>query len=164
MSRRWPLRGAAALLAILIALQLVRRPDFTNPEASRAGTMQDHVEVPPDVDAILRRACYDCHSHETRWPWYARLAPVSWMVARDVRLGRIDLNFSDWSTDPVREPSPAQRLRGICSDLQRDIMPLRSYLLLHPDARLSAAEVERVCGWTEAVAVGGRAGNRPDRR
>jgi hypothetical protein len=110
--------------------------------------MQAHVHVPADIDAILRRACYDCHSNETHWPLYARVAPVSWVVARDVRQARADLNFSEWGTDPAREPTPAQRLGGICSDLRKDIMPLRSYLLMHPRARLSPAEVESVCEWT----------------
>ena len=72
--------------------------------------MTAHVDVPPAVLHLLRRSCFDCHSHETRWPVYARPAPASWLVARDVRAGRLDLNFSDRSVDPVREPTPAQRL------------------------------------------------------
>jgi hypothetical protein len=107
--------------------------------------------VPSGVESILRRACYDCHSNETRWPLYARVAPVSWLVARDVRQARADLNLSEWDTDPDREPTPSQRLGGICSDLRRRIMPPRSYLLMHPSARVSAADVELVCRWTETA-------------
>jgi hypothetical protein len=73
------------------------------------------------------------------------------MVARDVRQARADLNFSNWSTDTLREPTPTQRLGGICSDLRKGIMPLRSYLLMHREARLSAADVDRVCDWTEVA-------------
>lgn len=113
--------------------------------------MQAHVRVPPKIETILRRSCYDCHSNETRWPAYARVAPVSWVVARDVRHGRADLNFSEWHTDPVREPTPAQRLGGICSDLRKGVMPPRSYLLLHPRARVSRPDVERICQWTSAA-------------
>jgi hypothetical protein len=140
--------GAVGGLVLFGILQFIRRPDLGNPSVAPDLTLQSHVAVPADVDEILRRACYDCHSHETRWPLYARLSPVSWLVARDVRQGRSDLNFSEWDTDTLKEPTPTQRLGGICSDLRKGIMPLRSYLLLHPRAQVSPAEVERVCRWT----------------
>jgi hypothetical protein len=130
------------------AAQLIRRPALDNPPVVPARLLQAHVPVPADIDSILRRACHDCHSNQTRWPFYARVAPISWLVARDVRGARVDLNFSEWSTDPVREPTPSQRLGGICSDLRKGIMPPRAYLLMHRRARVSPAEVERVCQWT----------------
>jgi hypothetical protein len=102
--------------------------------------MHQHVQVPSEIDSMIRRACYDCHSNETRWPAYAWVAPVSWLVARDVRRARSDLNFSEWGTDPDREPTPTQRLGGICSDLRKGIMP--------PRARVSNIELERICQWT----------------
>jgi len=144
-------RGGGTLLVLFVVAQFVRRPDPTNPAVAPERRLQAHVQVPPDVDTLLRRACYDCHSSETRWPPYARVAPASWLVARDVRQARADLNFSEWDTDPVREPTPAQRLGGICSDLRKGIMPPRPYLLLHPRARVSPPEVERVCEWTSAA-------------
>ena len=111
--------------------------------------MTGHVEVPAEIEALLRRACYDCHSHETRWPWYARISPVSWLIARDVEHGLSNLDFSRWSTDPVREPTPVQRLAWICRDVRDGIMPTRAYLLLHPSARLSADEEDALCEWSE---------------
>lgn len=149
MSRGRALRGLAAAVLILFgAVQLIRRPSLDNPPVVPATLFQTHVQVPADVDSTLRRACYDCHSYETRWPWYARMAPVSWLVARDVTGARSDLNFSEWGTDPEREPTPAQRLGGICSDLRKGIMPPRSYLLMHRSARVSPAQIERICQWT----------------
>ena len=146
--------GAATLLLLFVVAQFVRRPSRENPPVAPGRILQAHVQVPPDVDAILRRACNDCHSHETRWPPYARVAPVSWLVARDVHGARADLNFSEWGTDPVIEPTPAQRLGGICSDLRKGIMPPREYLFMHPSARVSAEDVERVCQWTVAARQG----------
>jgi hypothetical protein len=143
---RWTV--LAMLLALVVA-QFIRRPVLLNPPPGPP--MSAHVQVPPVVDSILRRACYDCHSNETRWPLYARVAPASWIIAEDVRAGRSDLNFSDWSTDPGREPTPSQRLGGICSDLRKRIMPIRSYLFLHPSARVSPAETEMICAWTQAA-------------
>jgi len=149
VSRGRALRGLAAAVLILFgAVQLIRRPSLDNPPVVPATLFQTHVQVPADVDSTLRRACYDCHSYETRWPWYARMAPVSWLVARDVTGARSDLNFSEWGTDPEREPTPAQRLGGICSDLRKGIMPPRSYLLMHRSARVSPAQIERICQWT----------------
>jgi hypothetical protein len=148
-------RAALALLVGAFAIaQVVRRPGLTNPPSEPARAISAHVPVPPDVGRILRRACYDCHSHETRWPAYARVAPVSWLVARDVRVARSDLDFSDWSVDPVREPTPAQRLGGICHDVRRRIMPPRSYTLMHPAARLSPWDVARLCAWTDGARAG----------
>lgn len=141
----------ATLFVWFVLAQFVQRPNLENPPVAPERRLQAHVPVPADIDTILRRACYDCHSNETRWPLYARIAPGSWLVARDVRQARSDLNFSEWGTDPDREPTPAQRLGGICSDLRKGTMPLRSYLLLHPRARVSPPEVERVCQWTTAA-------------
>lgn len=149
MSRARALRAAAGslLLTVLLA-QFVRRPDLDNPPSGPENSMHQHVQVPSEIDSMIRRACYDCHSNETRWPAYAWVAPVSWLVARDVRRARSDLNFSEWGTDPDREPTPTQRLGGICSDLRKGIMPPRSYLLMHPRARVSNIELERICQWT----------------
>jgi hypothetical protein len=149
VSRGRALGGLVAALLILFgAAQLIRRPSLDNPPVVPAMLLQTHVQVPADVDSILRRACYDCHSNETRWPLYARVAPVSWLVARDVTGARSDLNFSVWGTDPEREPTVGQRLGGICSDLRKGIMPPWSYLLMHRSARVSPAQVERICQWT----------------
>ena len=152
MSRRRTSRRVAVSLgaaaALLAAMQLVRRPDTANPPADPARAMAAHVDVPPEVLGVLRRSCFDCHSHETRWPAYARVAPASWLVARDVRAGRADLNFSDWSTDAERGPTPAQRLGGICADARRGIMPPRAYLAMHPSARLSGGDVALLCAWS----------------
>ena len=149
MSRGRALCGlAVVLLSLFGAAQLIRRPSLDNPPLVPAMLLNTHVQVPADVDSMLRRACYDCHSYETKWPLYARVAPVSWLVARDVTGARADLNFSQWGTDPEREPTPAQRLGGICSDLRKGIMPPWSYLLMHRSARVSPAQVERICQWT----------------
>ena len=128
-------------------MQLIR-PERPGAVLPGDGTIHDHVRVPAGVDSLLRRACWDCHSDGTRWPWYARVAPVSWIVARDVRHGRSDLDFSSWSRNPVREPTPRQRVRWICRDIREGIMPPRLYLALHPEARLTEAEQDRICDWS----------------
>src|SRR5450759_484008 len=81
---------AGAVVVALGAIQLIP-VDRTNPP------VQKEMPAPPDVQAILRRSCYDCHSNETVWLWYSKVAPISWLVSRDVRQGRRELNFSDWT-------------------------------------------------------------------
>ena len=141
----------AALLAVLtlVAIQAYR-PDRTNPPSDPAHALSATMAVPPPVDAVLRRACYDCHSHETRWPWYSQVAPVSWRIASHVRDGRDELNFSTWGAyEPRRR---ARKLTEICEEVSAGNMPLRDYLLLHREAVLTPADVETLCAWTKAAA------------
>ena len=93
MNRRVVTRGLVALGVILLAAQLVP-VDRSNPP------VQGEVAAPSEVRAILRRACYDCHSNAVRWPWYGRVAPVSWLLERDVREGRKEVNFSVFNEYP----------------------------------------------------------------
>jgi hypothetical protein len=95
--------------------------------------------ITPQVGAILDRSCQDCHSGNTRWPWYSRIAPVSWLVARDVRRGRSKLDFSDWAG---RYHSHNERME-ICDAVSNGSMPIRMYTLIHRDARLTPQEVDR---------------------
>src|SRR5262245_21993196 len=87
--RRWIALGSLTAIVLLVGSQLVPI-DATNP------AVEGDIPAPPEVKAILRRACYDCHSNETVWPWYSRLAPLSWLISRDVHEGRSKLNFSTW--------------------------------------------------------------------
>jgi hypothetical protein len=107
-------------------------------------TDRSKLEAPPEVEAILRRSCFDCHSNETRWPWYARLAPGSWLMARDVRKGRSHFNMSEWDDD--------QEARNVDKDMAWDEiesgeMPPWFYLPLHPDARLSKEDKATLKAW-----------------
>lgn len=140
-----------ALATAVLMVWTVLSPPPVNPAVNPDTQIERHLSVPPQVMAILRRACYDCHSHETRWPWYSRLPLASRMLASDARLGRADVNFSGWSADPVVEPTPRQRLGGICYDATRRIMPPAAYLLLHPTARLTDADVQQICDWTDVA-------------
>lgn len=83
---------------------------------------------------LFHRACYDCHSNETVWPWYSHVAPVSWMVVNDVEAGRSHLNFSTWNQ------GPQQRAKDVAQQVLQDNMPPRQYLPMHPAANLTDAE------------------------
>lgn len=97
------------------------------------------IEAPSEVDRILRRSCYDCHSSETRWPWYSDIAPASWLIAYDVHEGRRHLNFSRWPQTP---PPGMDCLfkRRMAERAESSEMPPIQYRLLHPSATLTAEE------------------------
>lgn len=141
-------RLLAGAVVVAAGLQLFQ-PDPPVGALPGEGPIQRHVEIPARVDSLLRVACYDCHSNETRWPWYARISPISWLVAGDVEHGRSNLDFSQWSTHRIREPTPFQRFRWICRDMREEVMPPALYLLMHPEARLTPAEEDAICDWTE---------------
>jgi hypothetical protein len=105
------------------------------------------------VRAVLERSCYDCHSHATRWPWYSWVAPASWLVARDVREAREHLNLSTWGR--YDREQRAEHREQIAEVLEEGEMPPWFYLPLHPDARLSDADLAAVRAWT-----GDRSGGR----
>ena len=141
--RTWALTVAALVLAL--ALQFVG-PARTNPRVEDDLALQRHGPLPPHVAGLLRRACYDCHSHDTRWPWYSRIAPVSWLVVNDVDIGRQHLNFSIWGG--YHRFERADLLDKSCELVSQGTMPLRSYVWMHPNARLGQREVEALCEWT----------------
>jgi hypothetical protein len=103
--------------------------------------------MPAHVAQVFDRACRDCHSNETRWPWYSHVAPVSWFVIDHVNHGRSHFNYSDWSQYEPDEA--AQLLKKACELAQQRAMPLRTYTLMHRSARLTRAEVTALCAWSE---------------
>jgi hypothetical protein len=145
---KWSVTVAAVLF---VAAQFVR-PARTNPDIDEARMAEAHIDMPSEVQSILRRACYDCHSNETLWPWYSNVAPASWFVTDHVNHGRKHLNFSDW-IQPQRHAENldvAAQLDQIYKEVGARNMPLGSYLILHPEARLSDRDVEVICEWAKA--------------
>ncbi|MFS8636979.1 MAG: heme-binding domain-containing protein [Gemmatimonadota bacterium] len=127
------------LVGVFVVIQFVPYGSAENPP------VEEEVYATPEVRDVLRRACYDCHSNETRWPWYARVAPVKWLVRYDVAKGRDDLNFSTWNRySPERQ---AHKLEEVVETVTDGSMPPRIYLPLHPDARLTNEEVELLRAW-----------------
>jgi len=131
---------------IFIGLQFIG-PARTNPPFDQSQTLEATTAVSPDIAAIFARSCNDCHSNKTNWRWYTYVAPVSWFTVGHVNEGRGELNFSTWGTYGARLKET--RLKAICAQCRGGEMPLPSYALVHRDVRLSSAEVEMICAWTE---------------
>jgi len=105
-----------------------------------------------EVVSVLRRACYDCHSNQTVWPWYSRVAPVSWVIAHDVTEGRAELNFSTW--DQLSTEKQAKAMKESWKEVAEGEMPTWYYVVLHPEARLSANDQSVLQAWSGSPAAG----------
>lgn len=150
MSRRRVI--LAASVALFVAAQFVP-VDRTNPAGG------EEISAPAGVAAALERSCYDCHSNRTDWPWYSSIAPVSWLVTRDVSEGRERLNFSRW-----REYSAKERNRlaeRAVEEVSEGAMPIKIYLLLHRGAKVGGSELELLRAWAREERA---AGGAPDSR
>jgi len=140
---RWHRVGLSAALGALVVFLAIQVIPVTRDNLPS----EDDISAPPPVESILRRACYDCHSSETRWPWYSRVAPISWLIAHHVALGRDEMNFSEWGT--YYPATRRRKLEWIERVLREEKMPLWSYRLMHPEARLSAADRSTLERWAE---------------
>ena len=142
-------RAAAIALAAGVMVAQFIRPARTNPQFTSAQTIEGMIEVPRDVEVTLTRACADCHSNQTRWPWYSRVAPASWFVIDHVNHGRRFINLSTW-VRPGHEPQDSiDRLKAMCREVQKGEMPLTSYELIHWHSRIYADDATRICEWSE---------------
>jgi len=130
---------AIVFVLIIIGIQFFS-VNKTNPPVN------DGLDAPPEIKGIFKRACYDCHSNETNWPWYASVAPVSWLVADDVEEGRKHLNFSEWGN--LTRKKIAHTKEEIWDEVKNDDMPLWQYSLIHSKARLSQKDKDIIREWT----------------
>lgn len=155
-------KGKKILLALLIApivllllIQLVPfGRDHTNPPVSAEPTWDS-----PRTRELASRACFDCHSNETTWPWYANVAPVSWLVAHDVDEGRSKLNFSEWD-------KPQREWHEAAEEVEDGEMPMAIYVLLHSEASLTDDETRELIDGLGKLnpPAGGKQDKHSDRR
>jgi hypothetical protein len=146
MSSRTIIRRAGiAVIVLLVVLQFIPLGrDHSNPAVNAEPGWDT-----PTTRALAKRACFDCHSNETEWPWYSHVAPVSWLVQDDVHEGRRKLNFSEWNR-------PQKNAEEAAEEVQKGKMPLWFYVPLHPQAKLSATEKSALINGLQAT-FGGQA-------
>jgi len=127
---------------LFVALQFIP-VERTNPPVTGL------VDAPEDVLTTLRRSCWDCHSNETEWPWYAYVAPMSLRVSQHVWMGREHVNFTEWDGYDAEERDEAYE--EIAKEIDRGGMPLKDYLLVHRNAKLTTSDRERLVSWAESA-------------
>jgi hypothetical protein len=138
--KKWLIRAGLAILGVLVIIQLIP-VNRTNPP------VESDIPTSPEVKAVLRHACYDCHSHETVWPWYSRVAPISWLLVWDVHEGRAALNFSTWDRYSTQER--VKKLKESWEAVAEGEMPPWFYLAVHRDVRVSAQERALLRQWAQ---------------
>ena len=132
------LTGIGVIILFFILIQLIP-VTLSNP------AIIEDITAPRKIKSILKRACYDCHSHETVWPWDSKVAPASWLLAWDVHEGREELNFSNWSR--YAEKKRSKKFKEIVEELDEGEMPPWFYLPLHPEASLSPEDQQQLREW-----------------
>ncbi len=136
------------VIAVLLLIQFIRI-DKTNPPVDASQDFIQLTNAPAEVAQIMKDACYDCHSHETAYPWYTNVAPVSWWVKNHINDGRRHLNFSVWGT---YEPKKADhKLEECYEEVEEGNMPMDSYTWAHAEARLTDTQREQLVSWFKSL-------------
>jgi hypothetical protein len=149
---RWRVRIVVVLLiGGLILIQLFQ-PDRNK------GTIVPEIDlltisaIPDSLASILKNSCYDCHSNRTNYPWYSYIVPISWMLEKHIDKGKEALNLSSFGN--LEKAKKIGALTDLCDVIESGSMPLKSYLIIHRNARIMEAEAEKICNWTEMEALG----------
>lgn len=137
-----------ALAAFLIVIQFVQ-PRRTNPPIVPSRALAAHVPVPEEVQSILMRACGNCHSNQTVWPWYSHVAPISWFIVDDVDEGRRHMNLQGSESHVPKGVS--DRPFDLCKEVRDRGMPPVTYRLMHKEARLGPQEIDSLCSWSQSL-------------
>ena len=133
-------RALLIIFAVVFLMQLIQT-EKTNPQTAK----ELEIKADEQVMEIFKRACYDCHSNEVKWPWYSHVAPFSWTIDKHVSQGRVSLNFSTWEeyTDEQKKKKLKEIFRTVYAS-----MPLGSYIYFHDEAALTKEERSLIRDWT----------------
>jgi hypothetical protein len=137
------------VIVVLLGIQLipVNRPERSD---DLSKDLIANNQLPENISRILKTSCYDCHSNQTNYPWYAYVAPVSFLVAHDVNEGREELNFSEW--EKRDKSKKAKALDEMAEEVEEGEMPMKIYLITHANAGLSERERKEFAEWAESYA------------
>jgi hypothetical protein len=135
-------------VAVFIVIQFFR-PAKNHWNGPAGNQIQKQFLVPPDVQEVIRNACYDCHSNSTRYPWYAEVEPVGWLLASDIREGKSELNFDEFGS--YRRMRQYRKFREIQEQIESREMPMPSYVMMHKKAELSEETKAMLINWTIAM-------------
>ena len=139
------------LLGLLIAFVFIQfiQPVRNLSNEISSGDITKAINVPDSVKGVLRTACYDCHSNNTYYPWYSRVQPFGWLLAKHIRDGKAELNFDEFGAYSLRRR--ISKMNGIKNSVEDGTMPLRPYKLFHSNARLSTNEKALIIDWATRI-------------
>ncbi len=134
---------------VIILIQFIR-PVCNKSSQPLTSDISKVITIPDTVGILLKNACYDCHSNKTDYPWYSNIQPIGWFMAYHINQAKNELNFSEFGTYSQRRQ--LSKLDGVANSLKDDIMPLRSYKIMHKCARLDADEKSLLINWAQRSA------------
>lgn len=132
------------VLFILIGIQFIRPAHNTSAQHSSTD-ISSLYSMPENVEAVLKSACYDCHSNNTNYPWYSNVQPLGWLLAKHIDHGKEELNFNEFGSYTLRRQK--SKLKSVASQVKDGEMPLKSYTLAHKKARLTKDQKELIIHW-----------------
>jgi hypothetical protein len=143
---KWSKKILLTIFLGIVLIQFIRPVPNINYKVSPLNFTQIYA-VPEHIQTILSNSCYDCHSNNSRYPWYSKIQPVAWILQRHINNGKHELNFSEFGNYNTRRQR--SKLKDIANSLKEDMMPLFSYKVLHRDATLSQAEKSLIMDWMQ---------------
>ncbi len=139
--------GAVIILLVVIQFINSKLPATSAPGPKDVAVVE---KMPNDVKELMVKSCYDCHSMETKYPWYSHIAPMKWLVKSDINEGRHHVNFSNWGDYSDKEKM--KKFDDIHEEVKKHDMPPGNYLLMHKDARLSDSDRQKIVSWADSTA------------
>jgi len=136
------------LFVVLVIIQFIR-PSENHSDKLSKNDITLHYTVPDTVLAILKTSCYDCHSNNTRYPWYNKIQPVAWWLSSHVKDGKRELNFSEFASYPLTKQ--AKKIKNTVREVKGGEMPLDSYLWIHKDAKLEQGQKDTLIQWANSL-------------
>jgi hypothetical protein len=136
------------LLILLVIIQFIR-PAENHSDKLSANDITLHYSVPDTVLSILKASCYDCHSNNTRYPWYNRVQPIAWWLNSHVTEGKRELNFSEFASYPATKQ--VKKLKATVKEIKEGDMPFNSYLWIHIDAALDQGKKNILVYWADSL-------------
>ncbi len=137
---------AWALLAVFVVIQFIQ-PAHNKSNGISATDISGVVNIPDSVQAVLKNACYDCHSNNTIYPWYVNIQPMGWLMAKHIKDGKAQLNFNEFGSYSARRQQ--SKLKSIASQVKDGNMPLSSYTWMHKNARLGKKGKALIMDWAQ---------------
>ncbi len=135
------------IIVILIVCQFFPI-DKTNPEVDSTKDFLTMENPPTEVKQLIKTACYDCHSNETQYPWYTNVAPISWWIKKHIDNGRKKLNYSNWGD--YEADKKQHKLKESAEEIHEKQMPLLSYFVMHPEAKLDDTQRQMIVDWIKS--------------
>ncbi len=142
-------RVVLGIIVVLILIQFIRPEKNDSRDYTNDYTLE--ILVSDQVKEIIKTSCRDCHTNSTRYPWYSEIAPISWYLAHHVNEGKEHLNFSEWTA--YNKDQKSHILKDLKEELEEHKMPLKSYLLLHENAKLTPNQYQILLDWVKTIKI-----------